>query len=83
MRESRTYGSVRGALSDERPYRDPNSVSDPPLNKRCRHHRREGFEAIVIEDACRGIDLGGSVAATRASFAANKISCIRAEGVRH
>jgi hypothetical protein len=22
MRESRTYGSVRGALSDERPYRD-------------------------------------------------------------
>src|SRR5258705_3771633 len=23
MRESRTYGSVRGALSSERPYRDP------------------------------------------------------------
>src|SRR3954452_22980578 len=23
MRESRTYGSVRGALSDGRPYRDP------------------------------------------------------------
>ena len=23
MRESRTYGSVRGALSNERPYRDP------------------------------------------------------------
>jgi hypothetical protein len=22
MRESRTYGSVRGALSNERPYRD-------------------------------------------------------------
>jgi hypothetical protein len=22
MRESRTYGSVRGTLSDERPYRD-------------------------------------------------------------
>jgi hypothetical protein len=23
MRESRTYGSVRGALSNERPYRNP------------------------------------------------------------
>ncbi len=23
MRESRTYGSVRGALSNERPYREP------------------------------------------------------------
>ena len=27
MRESRTYGSVRGALSNERPYRDPANVS--------------------------------------------------------
>src|SRR5882757_10083428 len=26
MRESRTYGSVRGALSNERPYRDPPSL---------------------------------------------------------
>jgi nicotinamidase/pyrazinamidase len=31
--------------------------------------RREGFEVVVIEDACRGIDVGGSIAATRASFA--------------
>jgi nicotinamidase/pyrazinamidase len=31
--------------------------------------RREGFDVVVIEDACRGIDVGGSVAATRASFA--------------
>ena len=30
--------------------------------------KREGFEAIVIEDACRGIDVGGSMAATRALF---------------
>jgi nicotinamidase/pyrazinamidase len=30
--------------------------------------KREGFEAIVIEDACRGIDVDGSVAATRAAF---------------
>ena len=30
--------------------------------------KREGFEAIVIEDACRGIDVDGSMAATRALF---------------
>ena len=30
--------------------------------------KREGFEAIVIEDACRGIDVDGSMAATRAAF---------------
>jgi hypothetical protein len=29
MRESRTYGSVRGALSNERPYRDPDLMSGP------------------------------------------------------
>jgi hypothetical protein len=28
-----------------------------------------GLEAVVIEDTCRGIDLAGSMAATRASFA--------------
>ncbi len=31
---------------------------------------REGFEAIVIEDACRGIDVDGSMAATRELFRA-------------
>ena len=30
--------------------------------------RREGFEVVVIEDACRGIDVEGSVAATRQSL---------------
>jgi hypothetical protein len=28
MRESRTYGSVRGALSNERPYRDRFAYND-------------------------------------------------------
>src|SRR5499427_5588849 len=32
--------------------------------------RREGFDAVVIEDACRGINMEGSVAATRQSLAA-------------
>jgi nicotinamidase/pyrazinamidase len=43
-------------------------------------HRR-GFEAIVIEDACRGIDVGGSVAATRRALADLAIPCIAADTV--
>jgi nicotinamidase/pyrazinamidase len=38
--------------------------------------RRENFTVFVVEDACRGIDIGGSVAATRASFAALGVTCI-------
>ncbi len=38
--------------------------------------RREGFAVFVIEDGCRGIDVGGSVAATRASFAALGVCCL-------
>jgi nicotinamidase/pyrazinamidase len=38
--------------------------------------RREGFAVFVIEDGCRGIDMAGSVAATRASFAALGIPCL-------
>jgi len=37
--------------------------------------RREGFAVFVVEDGCRGIDVEGSVAATRASFAALGIPC--------
>jgi nicotinamidase/pyrazinamidase len=40
--------------------------------------RREGFDCFVIEDACRGIDLDGSVAATRASLSALGVPCIHA-----
>jgi nicotinamidase/pyrazinamidase len=42
---------------------------------------REGFAAIVIEDACRFIDLDGSVAATRASFQALGIACVGSDAV--
>lgn len=38
--------------------------------------RREGFEAIVIEDACRGIDVDGSMVAARQLFRALGIRCI-------
>ena len=33
MRESRTYGSVRGALSNERPYRDRFARNDDVLDR--------------------------------------------------
>jgi len=36
--------------------------------------KREGFDVVVIEDACRGIDVGGSVATTLAAFAALSIT---------
>jgi nicotinamidase/pyrazinamidase len=38
--------------------------------------RKEGFDVVVIADACRGIDVAGSVAATREAFAALGIACI-------
>ena len=41
--------------------------------------RREGFEVTVVEDACRGIDMAGSVAATRQSFASLGVATVRAE----
>jgi nicotinamidase/pyrazinamidase len=40
--------------------------------------RREGFAVFVVEDACRGIDVEGSVAATRVSLAALGVACIAA-----
>jgi nicotinamidase/pyrazinamidase len=39
---------------------------------------REGFTVVVVEDACRAIDVQGSVAATRSSFAALSVACIAA-----
>ena len=35
-----------------------------------------GFEVVVIEDACRAIDVAGSVAATRRSLAERNIACV-------
>jgi nicotinamidase/pyrazinamidase len=39
---------------------------------------RDGFAACVIEDCCRGIDVGGSVAATQAALTALGVPCIGA-----
>ncbi len=44
--------------------------------------KRQGFDVVVIEDACRGIDLDGSVQAARESFAQLGIATAKAEAVR-
>jgi nicotinamidase/pyrazinamidase len=42
---------------------------------------RAGFEAVVIEDACRGIDIDGSEARMRAVFAGLNIRCLEAASI--
>jgi nicotinamidase/pyrazinamidase len=44
--------------------------------------RHEGFEVVVIEDACRGIDIDGSVAATHRTLAATGALCRLGNDVR-
>ncbi len=41
--------------------------------------QREGFEVTVFEDACRGIDVDRSMAATHASLASIGVECISVE----
>ena len=38
--------------------------------------RRAGFDVMVFEDACRGIDVDGSILATRRLFSEIGISCV-------
>jgi nicotinamidase/pyrazinamidase len=44
--------------------------------------QREGFDVIVIEDACRSIDMNGSEDATRHYFKSLGIRCVLADYVR-
>ncbi len=39
---------------------------------------RDGFAVVIVEDACRGIDVDGSIAASRSSFAELGVACISA-----
>jgi nicotinamidase/pyrazinamidase len=43
--------------------------------------RRLGFDAVVVEDACRGIDVEGSVQATHQSFAALGVTKVQASAL--
>lgn len=40
--------------------------------------QRAGFSVVVVEDACRAIDVEGSLAAARSRFADLAITCLRA-----
>ena len=44
--------------------------------------RREGFGVVVIDDACRGIDVEGSMAATRRALAEINADCIASDTLR-
>lgn len=44
--------------------------------------RRLGFEVAVLEDACRGIDLEGSLAAATSRMASSGVSMIRTPALR-
>ena len=44
--------------------------------------RRVGFEVVVIEDACRGMDMNGSVAATRQALQSLGVPCTTTEAIR-
>jgi len=43
--------------------------------------RHQGFDVVVIEDACRAIDVDGSMLATRKSFNAIGVECVSADAV--
>jgi nicotinamidase/pyrazinamidase len=43
--------------------------------------RREGFDPVVIEDACRGIDVGGSMANARRALAESNVPCVAADAI--
>jgi hypothetical protein len=53
MRESRTYGSVRGALSNERPYRDSSVSSALDLNSRVAEVTVCGIVVLIAPGYCR------------------------------
>lgn len=42
---------------------------------------REGFAVVVVQDACRAIDVGGSLSSTHRSLAACAIPCIAANDI--
>jgi nicotinamidase/pyrazinamidase len=43
--------------------------------------RLDAFDVVVIEDACRGIDVAGSVAETRARLKELAIPCIGSDRI--
>ncbi len=60
MRELRSYGSVRGAISDDRPYRDPrqtNSNSLQPTQGQFKSHLQGNLQRhknLTRQSLCTG-----------------------------
>ncbi|HEY8377839.1 MAG TPA: isochorismatase family protein, partial [Nannocystis sp.] len=42
---------------------------------------REGFAVVVIANACRALDVAGSLAATHRSLAERSIACVEAQAI--
>ena len=40
-----------------------------------------GFDAVILEDACRAIDMNGSLKAARESFATLRITCVTSDAL--
>src|SRR5215216_6302968 len=74
MRESRTYGSVRGALSNERPYRDAHLAPCPRgTGQRGRASLCPPYEAHAVERADGAHALLCAPTVTRASYRTSSI----------
>ena len=43
--------------------------------------KREGFDVVVIEDACRGIDVDGSMTKARDMFRAIGVHCLTCDAI--
>ena len=43
--------------------------------------RKSGFDAVILEDACRAIDMAGSLDAARKSFADLGIACVESSAI--
>jgi nicotinamidase/pyrazinamidase len=44
--------------------------------------RREGFDVVVIEDACRSIDVDGSASMTKDQFRSLSVPCVVAADIK-
>jgi nicotinamidase/pyrazinamidase len=47
----------------------------------CEDAKHKGFDVVVVEDACRGIDVDGSMLATRGLFNAIGVPCVSADAI--
>ena len=56
-------------------------LAHPKTGMTAEDAHRCGFGVVVVEDACRGIDMGGSIDAARQAFSGLAIACVAAEAI--